>query len=273
MLYKVEALNPQGAMLSLQLDDVTDGFIVDDIQGLDPVKGVLVSSSFASIDGAQYQSSRREVRNILLTLALEPYLASDTVRVLRQRLYDFFMPKRPVTLRFYLEDGLIADLSCRVETCESQFFTQEPKVDISLIAFDPDFVELTPETISGNTTSTTTETAVTYTGTVETGFVLTLNVNRTITQFTIYLRSPDDVVKSFDFAGSLVSGDVVTISSVAGSKYVNLLRGSTTSSILYAMSPQSSWLEFDRGVNNLRVYATGAAIPYTIEYITRHGGL
>jgi hypothetical protein len=76
-----------------------------------------------------------------------------------------------------------------------------------------------------------------------------------------------------DFAGSLVSGDVLTISTVSGNKYVTLKRASVVSSLLYGISPTSKWLEFLPGDNYIRVYATGATIPYTITYTKRYGGL
>jgi hypothetical protein len=71
----------------------------------------------------------------------------------------------------------------------------------------------------------------------------------------------------------LVAGDVLSINTVTGSKGATLTRAGVESSVLYGISPQSSWLELMPGVNTIRVYATGAAIPLSIEYINRYGGL
>ena len=76
-----------------------------------------------------------------------------------------------------------------------------------------------------------------------------------------------------DFAGSLIADDVLVINTITGSKGATLTRAAVNSSVLYGVSAQSTWLELEPGENYIRVYATGAAIPFTIEYTNRHGGL
>jgi hypothetical protein len=273
MLQTLEVRTVAGTLLSMPLEEVSNGLFIENIDGLDPVKATVASSAFANMDGSQYQSSRREERNIKITIGLEPDYSADTVGALRNRIYDFFMPKSEVKLRFVHDDGLQVDIVGRVESCESTLFSRDPQMSISIICFDPDFLNLTPVTVTGNTTSGTTETTYTYSGNVETGLVFTMNVNRTLTAFTLYMKGPDGTTKSFDFAASLVNGDVVTISTVKGDKFVSLLRGGTTSSLLYGKTPQSTWLEFSKGDNKFRAYATGAAIPYSMTYVPRYGGL
>jgi len=272
-LEMLEVRTSQGGLLSLPLIDPTLGFVIENIEGLDPVKATLVSSSFAQQDGAQYQSSRREARNIKVTLGLYPDWTVDDVRELRKRLYAFFMPKTEAKLSFYHADGLNVDISGRIESCESVLFSQEPAVDVSLMCFDPDFVDPDLVTVSANTTAGSTEVTVDYVGTVDTGIVFKLNVNRSLSEFTIYHQAADGSLRTMDFAASLISGDVVTISTIPGSKFATLTRDAVDSSILYAVSPHASWIALMTGVNQLRVYATGAAIPYTIDYMNRYGGL
>lgn len=273
MIEQIEVRTQQGTLLNLPMDDISSGFAVEEVQGLDPVRATLVSSSFANFDGQVYHSSRRDSRNIILKLALEPDYATETVRELRSRLYDFFMPKSKVDLRFKMEDGLEADISGRVETLETDLFTDEPEATISLMCFDPDFYDRNVETFNGNTTDTSVNSNIDYVGTVETGVVFTLNVNRTISEFTLYSEPPDGSLRQMDFAAALQAGDVLEISTVPGSKYASLTRAGSTTSILYGISPQASWFELQPGSNDFRVYATGLAIPYTIEYTTKYGGL
>jgi len=273
MLTHFEVRTPQGNLLTLYLEDDTSEFVVERIDGLDPVKATLVSSSFAAMDGSQYQSSRRENRNILLRLALEPDYSTTSVRDLRKLLSSFFMPKEQVGLRFYTTDDPPVDIWGRVEDFNSPLFVSEPKVDISILCFDPDFVETTPIELSGNTVSDSTETLIEYKGTIETGFVFELNLDRSLSEFTIYHRLPDDTIRTMEINASLEIGDVLRISTVVGSKGVTLTRGGVESSLLYALSPQSSWLELFPGNNYFRVYATGDEIPYELTYSVRHGGL
>lgn len=273
MLTKVEVRNPAGTLLTLTLDDDSSGYIVDEIEGLDPVKATLVSSSFASLDGTQFQSAHRENRNVIIKINLRPDFITQSVRSLRRALYAYFMTKIEVSLRFYDSDDTVVNIMGRVESCDTPLFTKEPQVAVSVVCFDPDFQELDPIVESGSTVSTTTEFLIDYDGSVETGFLFELNLNRSLSDFTIYHRPPDGTLRQLNFSASLLSGDKLSISTVTGNKYINLLRGGTTSSLLYGMPTQSAWIELQPGANHLRVYAVGAAIPFDITYTVRHGGL
>lgn len=272
MITKVEARTPDGDVLVLSLDAEV-GILVQEINGLDPVKASITSSKYATSDGGRLQSTRRDARNITMKLGLEPDYVVDSVRELRTRLYGFFMPEAQVSLRFYMIDGLTVDIQATVESFDSPMFTKTPTVDISLLCFEPDFLATTPTVVSGNTVSGTSETLLQYPGSSETGFEFKLNLNRSLSAFTIYCRAPNGSISTFDFAASLVSGDVLTFSTVDGNKSVILRRSGVDSSLLYAMSSQSSWLKLFPGDNHIRVYATGAAIPYTLTYTARYGGL
>lgn len=273
MITKVEVRTLLGLLLTLELDDVSDGLVLQDIQGLDPVKATLASSPYATRAGALYQSSRREPRNIIMTLGLEPDYVTTTVYDLRTRLYDFFMPDAQVDLRLYDSTGLTVNISGRVESFQAPLFTQEPQASISIMCFDPDFSVLTPITGSHNTVSDSTEFLLTYNGSIPVGIVVAISVNRTVGQFTVYHRAPDGVTRSFDLSASMLSGDLVTIDTIDGEKKVILRRSGTDSSLLYGMAVQSDWIKLRKGANYLRIHATGAAIPYTLSYTPRYGGL
>ena len=273
MLTLVEARNNQGDLLNFPLDDISDGIILASIEGLDPVKATLISSNYAQQDGAQFHSARRETRNILIKLGLEPDYIVTSVRDLRSLLYNFFMPKTEVELRFIMSESPTVSITGRVESCETPLFTSTPQVDISMICFHPDFTELTPNVLSGNSTDDTTETLIEYVGTVETGMELVFSIDRTLTEFTFYHRLPNGQINTLDFAGALEAGDVLTINTNTGLKGAILTRSSVNTSVLYGVTPQSTWHELERGDNYIRIFAEGADIPYTITYTTEYGGL
>lgn len=272
MLYKVEVRTPQGNLLTLPLDDISDGLIVRDITGLDPVKATIVSSEFAQQDGAQYQSSRRETRNITMELGLDP-TGDDSVFDLRSRLYQYFMSKSPVSLRFYMLEGLTVDVPGRVESCEASLFVQEPKVDISIICFDPDFYDPTPVVRTGMTTADVGATNITYNGTVDTGMEISIAIADIKSALTIYQTTPSGDVYTMDFAGPLAAGDTLKISTITGSKGVTLTHLGSDSSVLYGVSLQSTWMQLSHGVNAMHVQAAGDSSPVTITYTERYGGL
>lgn len=273
MLNKVEARTDQGALLSLPFDDISGGYLVQGIDGLDPVPANIVSTSFARLDGEQYQSARREKRNLILKLGLQPDYTTQTVRELRNNLYRFFMPRQNSNFRFYTDDFPTVDISGRIETFDCPLFVKDPIATISVLCFDPDFYEPIEVEVSGSTTAGTTMGTIDYQGTVDTGIVFTLNVDRTLSGFTIYHQPEGEQVRTLVVVGSFIAGDVVEISTVPGNKYANLTRGSVITSILYTVSPYSDWTHLQSGLNDLRVYAEGAAIPYTIRYTNKHGGL
>lgn len=273
MLNKIEARNSAGALLTFEFDDVTDGLVLADVQGLDPVKASISSTSFAKLKGKQLHNSSVQERNILIKLGLKPDYVSTSVQDLRDRLYDFFMPADIVDLRLYRSEGLVVEIEGIVESCEAPLFTDDPEMDISVLCMQPDFVTLSTTVFEGETVDDTTESTIDYEGNASAGFVFTLNVDRTLTQFTFYFKPPDGTLRTLDFAASLVSGDVVTISTIPGNKYAQRTRLGVTTSVLYGVSAQSNWHQLTKGENKIRVYAEGDDIPYTIEYYSRYGGL
>ncbi len=277
MLNKVDVTTNQGALLELLLGDSSDGYSVKDIDGLDPVKATLVSSSFANMDGEQYHSSRRESRNIVFKLGLEPGYATGSAKELRNNLYKFFMPKTSVKIRFHDDDLGFLDIEGRIESFDCPLFVKEPEATISLLCYDPDFYEPSPITFDGVTTwMDIIEAEIEYEGSVETGFTFNIVVDQDLPEgLTIFHRAPDNSFSSLEFDKPLSVGDVLNISTVSGAKGATLSNDLGSNSILYGVTRQSNWINLFPGTNYIRVYVEeeGAAIPYTIQYTNKHGGL
>ena len=282
LLKKLTASNSKGQSLEFPLEDIAEGFFVKEILGLGPVKATLVSSSFANVDGEQYHSSRRDARNIIVKLGLDPDYGTGSVYDLRSKLYDFFMPKTQARLTFemfdkfsesVLEQYKIVDILGRIETCEPDMFSKEPSVDISLMCFAPDFFEPDPVIFSGQTFDGINRTDLHYKGSVESGVIFRIFPNRSLSTFTLRHLRPDGLEVTAQINHALQSGDVLTISSIVGDKSVKRTRSGTTISVLYALTPTSGWIELLPGINKMSVTASGVAIPYEIEYTTKFGGL
>lgn len=273
MLASVDVIPNNGTTLTLTLADPSNGFETRNIDGLDPVKATLVSSSFANFDGQQYHNSRREARNIIFTIGLVQDFITTSAQSLRRQLYGFFMPKSQVKLRFRMADGTYFDIDGRVESFDSTLFSKEPSVTISVMCFDPDFYQPVPVTFNGLTTSTTDETLFSYDGTVDTGLSFTLDVDRDLFDFTIFHRAPDGTITTMEITLALANLDVVDIVTVPGSKAVTLTRAGETTFALWGLTPVSGWIQLQPGDNYIRVFAEGAPIPFSIEYIAKYGGL
>lgn len=273
MLLHVAVYNQQGQLLTLPLQDTSDGYIISSIEGLDPVAASIVSSSFAQQDGEQYQGARREKRNLVFNLEFDPDFLDTSVESLRKNLYRFLMPKTEARFRFVFDDQPTVGITGRTETFESELFTSEPQASISVLCMDPDFVELNETTFDGNSTSGSTSSNIAYGGSVDTGIVLSIFINRSVSSILVHSAPTGEPVQTMEIAGSLIAGDILTISTIAGQKYVRLSRAGVTTSYLYALSPSSIFVTLRPGDNAFRVQIPGAAIPYTMSYYNRHGGL
>lgn len=274
MLNKVEARTDSGSMLSLPFTVPSGGLLVEDITGLDPADATVVSTDFALMDGEDYQSSRTAKRNIVMTVGMQPDWTTKETSDLRETLYDWFMPKASVSLRFYRTGKDAVDIPGRVETFDAPLFASDPVATISILNFDPSFTNAIPTIFNGSSVSDSSTLPCTYIGNVDVGFLFTLNVNAIIPGFTLYNTRPDGTAQQLTFTAALLPGDVINISTISGNKYAQLTRGGLTTSLLYAVSATSNWITLTKGVNQIRCLTqVGASIPYTIIYNYKLGGL
>lgn len=281
MITKIEVKDPQGNTLLLPLQDNSSGLTVRKIEGLDPVKATIVSSAFAQLDGSQQQGARRENRNIVMTVGMEPYSGGTTVSALRAQLYAYLLPKSFVTLRFFADGASTpyAVIDGQVESFEAPLFVKDPEVNVSIISFDPAFSAPSATDIVAGWNSVNVGAAgaaLTYPGTIEVGAQIVLNVNRTLSAFSIINVRAGLPDARFDATLALASGDKVVVNGVARNKYVTRAVGvGAPASILYAATNTSKFPTLYPGLNTLRVEhtASGAGVPFEIHYTAKYGGL
>lgn len=275
MLAVVEVRNRQGELLKLPLEDVDNGIIVAEITGLDPTKATLVTSGIAGKDGLFHHESKREARDLVFKLEMDPDYSEQTVKSIRDRLYKFFMPKSEVKLRMVDAIGSYVDIVGIVEDFNAPYFSKDPVADLNIRCMDPDFIDPNPFTTSGFTVtgSDLTMTNIGYLGSVDSGFLFVMNFDRAESSFDIVHLSPDGKTYTMGVAYAFLPGDELTISTISGSKGVMLKRSGVVTSPLYIIEPQAKWLELQQGSNSIRVSASAAGIPWNIQYVNRYGGL
>lgn len=273
MLNSVIISNATNMTFELPFGDVSSGYSVIDISGLDPVRANITTSAYATMDGEEYHSARRDKRNIVIELGMELGYTNKSIRELRNYLYNFFMPKMPVVLKFVDNQGFVYSISGRVESFTAPLFSKDPRASISILCFDPDFQDLNPVIFSGSTVSNTSETIHEYAGTTPTGVVFEITPNRAMEDLIFYQTTNSGFVRSLTLDMDFLSGDTIKISTVPGDKYVSLNRDGLETSILYALGTASTWPLLQPGSNRIRIFTEGAAIPYTITYTNKFGGL
>lgn len=271
MLNKLDITNYRSMTLSLEMFENDSGYQVE-IEGLDPVKANLVSTSYPRQNGEQYQGSTRGPRDVKLSFDLQPD-GVETYTTLRERLYTYLMPQSEVRLRFYKDSGLYVDLVGVVESHSSPMFKEDPNVVVVVRCFQPDFLDPRVVIRPGMSVDGSVNTAITYPGNLEASTIIRLFINRELEDFSIYNTPEDGKTRQMDFSGELIADDELIISSIRGSKSISLIRSGVTTSYLWGRTPQSAWIELFEGVNQFRVYASGDPIPYELEYVVRYGGI
>lgn len=273
-LQSISIVGPNGESIYLPMQDPSSSYFVKDILGLDPVNANIASTSYGTVDGAQYQSSRLETRNLVITLGYNPDYAVNDVATLRQELYRKMLPKMPVTVVLMTDDGLFLETTGRVESLESPSFTREPEAKISILCFNPDFYsQVTRNVAAYSVANSGTRDTLVYAGSVPTGFKYIVVPSRAVTDMAFYLTNSYNEVYSLTFTGSLIAGDLLEISTVPGEKGMWLTRSNLKKSILYSMGSVSLWPRLTPGNNLVRVYEAGAPVFCSIQYADKYGGL
>lgn len=276
---KASTLAGREVVLPVLQDDLS-GLTVRSVVGLDPVPANIVTSSFALLDGSNYQTSSLENRNIVLTIGIEPYHGGNTVKELRELLYTVFMPKNRVDFVFY-DHSLSTDFTREygifgyVESFEMNMFSMDPEAVISVICTDPAFYDLVPTIVDLTTTQDVDMFELDYLGTASTGIKLTLPITQSgVDDFVLYRSLGFGDVDTFDVTGlNFAVDDVLELSTVTRKKSLDLTRGATKQSVLYVVDPISRWINLEPGINYIRLYTNVGEMDYTIEYTTRYGGL
>jgi hypothetical protein len=279
MLTAVKVRNPQGEELVLYTENVSSGLAVADIDGLDPVKATLVSSSFATIDGQRFQSSRRESRNIVLKLSMEPNYVTTTIQSIRDLLYRMFMTETTVTLIFTQSDGPDLEIVGVIESFDAPRFARDLLATVSIMCFAPNLLDKTPRSVNVPSASSTVATWFEYGGTVEAGTTISFTVGSIpMDWFSIAHVRPDGEVERLEFAGmTLNPGDTVSIVSLPGEKNVTVRVESTTVEALWAMQPGSAWISLRPGRNGIALVTDWdvamGGLTAKVDYIHCHGGV
>lgn len=249
------------------------GYQLEDVTGLDPVKAEIASSKFGANDGEVFQSSRRERRNIVLTIGLRPDYMTNDVQSLRQRLSRLMMPKNRVLLKFHDSSGKIVRIEGRVESFEAPLFVRNPVVTVSIVCVAPDFVSEIETVEHGSSVVDLTDMTINYDGTTETGFIFQMPITRAINDLSIVNITADGDSNRIDFAMNMGAGDTLEVSSLFGEKGVWRVREGRRESVLYATAPNMSFPQLSPGPNLFRVQMPGTPIAYSIRYRATYGGL
>lgn len=280
MLTNMEVYSPRVSVPLLPVS--TEGLSADPIQirnidGLGPVDANIGTSPFGSVDGESYSGSSVGKRNIVLTLGLNPDWKVQTIASLRRLLYEYFMPKQAVILRFFSDDMPTVDIRGYAETMEPNIFSEDPELQISIICPLPDFVAVEETVVASTVGDGSVLTPIKYLGTVPTGFVLQVKNLPNPPWYTeaVSVIRHTPYLEVFTAVGPVDSNEYFEMSSRQGQKYVHAVKWSdrTIRNLLRTTAVNVVWPKLDPGLNEFSVTQDHPGSPWSLTYFAHFGGL
>lgn len=253
MLTRVDVQSENPFYLNIRGAKPTDSIRCEKIEGLDPPGVSLFMGDYAR-DGGSYGGRRVPPRPVIFTFSLNPnYKEGETVDGLRKLLYKAFLDPFVTadSLTIILHDDTVSDWFFQgyTEKFEGDPFSDDTTVKISMLCPNPYLqdVDMTEFVASGPTYP------FTYSGTAETGIIIAAEFNTSADFVTLDLNGVQ-MFLDYDF----LTDDILLIDTRRGSRKIQVERtvgpDTTITNILYAKTPESTWLELHSPVNTLKIY-------------------
>jgi len=259
-VYRIILQDEKGQKLQLT---GTPQYTVTSVSGLDPASATVNISENALFDGATFNSSKVNSRNIVINFAINTPAEDGRIA-----LYKTVKPKRP--LRVYVSGTRRkAYIDGYVESLSVDIFGQKEVAQISILCPNPFFSDInSPFTAVGDI-----ELTAINTGDVETGMLITLTAEYgSISSPTVTNTLTGEYIT---VTQSMSLGDVVTIDTTAGQRSVTLTHNGTTTNIINKLDPTSTWLQLEIGENMFEQTAAmhGENVVTTITYKVLYQGV
>lgn len=250
-------------------------FPISFIDGLSPADAQISTSKYAIVCGEHFEGSRVNMRNIVLTLELEPnYSAGETVEQLRDELYRYFTTRHEVSLEFHSTGFSPRRITGYVESFEAPLFVQDPAVQISIVCPNPYF-ESTEETQIAADESPGTLIEVYNGGDTAVGAVIDIFATEDSDDVSISSYSEETLETTAMYVNyPLEKYRAIVFNTNTGSKTVEQYQ-STIISLLPYVSRESEWLRFEPGMNQFTHNTTdqNAVNQMSIRFRERYVGL
>lgn len=258
-MYQVSIENARGQ--SIQLTGNEANYQILNIEGLNPPQAQVNTTNIAGMDGAKFNSSKLQTRNLVITIKINGDAETN-----RRNLYQYFPTKEQVTF-YYSNGSMDVFIKGYVNSCEVNPFSKSEQMQISIICPNPYFKAIDevvadisnvtklfvfpfsidvgdPIPISSYEANHITVINNLYG--VKTGGIIQIDVLDSVTEILIKNVLTGD---SFELNYSFQAGDRITINTNSGEKSVRLLRNGVTSSIFSAIVSGSTFLQLEAGEN------------------------
>lgn len=272
----------------LELSHNEGQFQIVNIEGLNPPNAQINISNVAGIDGAKFNSSFVNSRNIVIYIKL-----NGDVEANRLYLYTFFRIKQ--WCKFYYKnqrrdvyiEGYVENVTCNL-------FSKDEVMQVSILCPQPYFKDVDviiddiSKTVAGfefpfaidsngiefSTYDQSRISTVINNSEIENGFIIKINVLTSCNKIQIRNTITGE---TFTINYNCIKNDVVTINTYKGEKSVTLKRGINTTNLFTSLSNNSKFFQLEIG-NNFFSYlvddgTNDEAIEVVFEHNTIYGGV
>lgn len=278
-MYTAKIENSNGDILTLTGNEPV--YQVLDIAGLNPPKAQINTSTIVGLDGAVFNSSKLETRNLVLTVKINGDIESN-----RQQLYNYFRTKG--WCKFYFtNNNLDVSIEGYVESAECDLFTNDETAQISIICPYPYFKSLAetlqelsninamftfPFTINLNnpvviSSYTTGGINVYNSSESDTGAIIEIDISNSVSSIELKnTTTGDDLILNYAFQ----AGDKVIINTNKGQKSISLIRSGVISNLFSSLQQGSVFFQLSAGSNFFEYLADNVATSTDIRVLFRY---
>lgn len=282
---KITCSNNNG--ISIEFGSKFSPYLLANCDGIYTVSNRVTTSDNTMIDGATYQGSVANKRNIVLTLK-----DKENHQINRNQLYQLFMPKTKGTLK-YEENGDVKSIDYYVESIDITSVNNVRTSTISLICPDPYFEAPSDITVVmagwkkvfeflhyfkaekeplGIRVEEKLKTIENDTGAEGIGLTIEIYANGPITNPTItHVESNEHItVGTNAHQMNMVAGDKITITTGTNNKKVRFTRNSETTEINEYLDESSEFIQLNAGSNTIGYSAASGDGNMTVSITYRY---
>lgn len=280
MLPTIKIENAWGDILNLSNDPRYRATV----SGTAPPGATINVSKVALNDGARFNSSTRNVRNLILTV----YIVSDIGKA-RLNLYRYIISGGYIRV-YYKTDNLDVWIDGRVESIECDEWSLGQHMQVSIICPSPFWQDMNETyTDAGNITSLTefpwcapasgvelsSVAATAYTvlynaGHVESGAKFVIRAEVGSINPRIYSLGSGDWM---GFTVNMLPGDILTVDTTQGQKSVYLESAGVISNYINSVMVGTTWLQLAPGENEISYTVESGSVHLGIYHMNKYQGV
>lgn len=287
-MYQAKIENSSGNIMTLT--GVEPIYQIISITGLNPPSAQINTTTIVGLDGAVFNSSKLQTRNLVLTVKI-----NGNVEQNRLLLYSYFKTKDWCKF-YYTNESLDVSIEGYVESVECDLFSNSEMAQISILCPYPYFKSLSEiltdssksipqfyfpfsinigEPVVISTLDESSGIAVYNSSESETGVTVQINILDACNSIEIKnITTGDDFEINFSF----LANDTIIINTNKGQKSIKLIRAGVITNIFAALQQGSVFFQLAPGVNNFEYLVDNSAanndeVTITFRYYNIYRGV